>query len=59
MSWGKQERKEPFKSKCDSDMCWDYFMAYGVIKSIYMSAFVESALAPKLPLSKHCVFPTP
>jgi hypothetical protein len=28
---GNNERKEPFKSKCDSGTCWAYFMAYGVI----------------------------
>jgi hypothetical protein len=28
---GNSERKEPFRSKCDSGMCWAYFMAYGVI----------------------------
>jgi hypothetical protein len=28
---GNSERKEPFKSKCDSGTCWAYFMAYGVI----------------------------
>jgi hypothetical protein len=38
---GNSERKEPFNSKCDSGMCWAYFMAYCVIKSISMSAFVE------------------
>jgi hypothetical protein len=31
MSKGEQERKEPFRSKCDSGTCWAYFMAYGVI----------------------------
>jgi hypothetical protein len=56
---GKQERKEPSKSKCDSEVCWAYFMAYRVIWSISMSAFVEGALALELPLSKHYVFPTP
>jgi hypothetical protein len=59
MSQGKQERKEPFKSKCDSETCWAYFMAYGVIWSISMSAFVEGALALELPLSRRYVFPTP
>jgi hypothetical protein len=42
---GNNERKKPFKSKCDSGMSWAYFMAYGVIKSISMSTFVEGALA--------------
>jgi hypothetical protein len=45
MSRGKQERKEPFKSKCDSGTHQDYFIAYGVTKSTSMSAFVEGALA--------------
>jgi hypothetical protein len=53
------ERKEPFKSKCDSNMDRGYFMAYGVIESISMSAFVEGALALELPLSKHYIFPNP
>jgi hypothetical protein len=48
-----------FESKCDSEACWAYFMAYGVIWSISMSAFVEGALALELPLSRHYVFPTP
>jgi hypothetical protein len=56
---GKQERKEPFKSKCDSETCWAYFMAYGIIWSISMSAFVEGVLALELPLSRRYVFPTP
>jgi hypothetical protein len=59
MSQGKQERKEPFESKCDSGMCWAYFMAYGVIESISMSTFVEGPLALELPLSKLNIFPTP
>jgi hypothetical protein len=59
MSGGSSERKEPFKSKCDSGTCWGYFMAYGVIESISMSAFVEGVLALELPLSKCYVFPTP
>jgi hypothetical protein len=42
---GNNERKEPFKGKCDSGMCCAYFMDYGVIKSISMSAFVGGALA--------------
>jgi hypothetical protein len=42
---GSIERKEPFKSTCDSDMDRGYFMACGVIESISMSAFVEGALA--------------
>jgi hypothetical protein len=37
---GNSERKESFKSKCDNGMCLDYSMAYGVIQSISMSAFV-------------------
>jgi hypothetical protein len=41
---GNNESKEPFTSKCDSGMCWAYFMAYGVIESIFMSAFVEVCL---------------
>jgi hypothetical protein len=53
------ERKEPFKRKCDSGTCSSYFMAYGVIESISMSAFVEGALALELPLSKHYIFPNP
>ena len=56
---GNNERKEPFKSKCDSGTCWAYFMAYGVIESISMSAFVEGALALELPLSKRYFFQTP
>jgi hypothetical protein len=56
---GNNARKEPFKSKCDSGMCRVYFMAYGVIESISMSAFVEGALALELPLSKRYVFPNP
>jgi hypothetical protein len=58
-SEGNNERKETFKSKCDSGTCWAYFMAYGVIESISMSAFVEDALALELPLSKCYVFPNP
>jgi len=50
MSRGKQERKEPFKSKCCSGMCWGYFMVYGVIYSISMSTFVKGALSPEIPL---------
>jgi hypothetical protein len=38
------KEKKPFKSKWDNDMNWVYFMAYGVIKSIYMSAFEEGVL---------------
>jgi hypothetical protein len=34
-------------------------MAYGVIESISMSAFVEVALALGLPLSKRYIFPNP
>jgi hypothetical protein len=56
---GNSERKEPFKSKCDSGTCWAYFMAYGVIESISMNAFVEGVLALELPLSKRYVFPNP
>jgi hypothetical protein len=37
---GSSEKKEPFESKCDSGTYWAYFMAYGVIESISMSAFV-------------------
>jgi hypothetical protein len=57
MSRGSSEKKEHFKNKCDSGMCWAYFVAYGVIESISMSAFVEGALALDLPLSKRYVFP--
>jgi hypothetical protein len=57
MSRGNIKRKEPFKSKCDSDMDRDYFMAYGLIESISMRTFVEGALSLELPLSKHYVFP--
>jgi hypothetical protein len=39
-----RKEKKPFKSKCDSETCWAYFMAYGIIWSISMSAFVEGAL---------------
>jgi hypothetical protein len=53
---GSSERKEPFMSKCDSCTCWAYFMDYGVIESISMSAFVEGALVLELPLSKRYVF---
>jgi hypothetical protein len=42
---GNDERKKPFKSKCDSGMNWAHFMTYGVIKSISMSASIEGALA--------------
>jgi hypothetical protein len=56
---GNSERKEPFKNKSDNRTCWAYFMAYGVIESISMSAFVEGALALELPLLKHYVFPNP
>jgi hypothetical protein len=56
---GNSERKEPLKSKYDSGTCWAYFMAYGVIESISMSAFVEGALDLELSLSKHYVFPNP
>ena len=56
---GSNERKEPFKSKCDSDMGRGYSMAYGVIESISMSTFVEGVLALELPLSKCYVFPNP
>jgi hypothetical protein len=59
MSRGKQEIKEPFKSKCGSETCWAYFMAYGVMWSISMSAFLEGALALELLLSRCYVFPTP
>ena len=41
---GNGERKKPFKSKCDSGMSWAFFVGYGVIKSISMSAFVEGEL---------------
>jgi hypothetical protein len=56
---GNSERKEPFKSKCDSGMCWVYFTAYGIIEFVFISAFVEGAIALELPLSKHYVFPNP
>jgi hypothetical protein len=56
---GNSERKEPFKSECDGGTCWAYFMAYGVIESISMSAFVEGAPALELPLSNCYVFPNP
>jgi hypothetical protein len=49
---GNSERREPFKSKCDSGTCWAYFMAYGVMESISMSASGESGLALELPLPK-------
>jgi hypothetical protein len=58
-SLGKQERKKPLKSKYDSETCWAYFMAYGIILSISMSAFVEGMLALELPLSRRYVFPNP
>jgi hypothetical protein len=56
---GNNERKEPFKSKCDNGMCWAYFMAYGVIEFVSMSTFVKGALALELPLFKCYVFPNP
>jgi hypothetical protein len=56
---GNSQRKEPLNSKCDSGTCWAYFMAYGVIESISMSAFVAGVLALELPLSKCYVFPNP
>jgi hypothetical protein len=56
---GNNERKEPFKSKCDDGTCWAYFMARGVIESISMRTFIEGVLALELPLSKHYIFPNP
>jgi hypothetical protein len=52
MSQGEHKRKKLFKSKYDSETCWAYFMAYGVIWSISMSAFEEGALSLELPLSR-------
>jgi hypothetical protein len=49
---GNSERREPFKSKCDSGTCWAYFMAYGAMESISMSASGESGLALELSLPK-------
>jgi hypothetical protein len=52
-------KKEPFKSMYDSETCCAYFMVYGIIWAISMSAFVEDALALELPLSRRHVFPNP
>jgi hypothetical protein len=53
VSRGKQEIKEPFKTKCDSGTHWGYFTIYGVTGSTSMSTFVEGVLALELPLYKH------
>jgi hypothetical protein len=56
---GSSERNEPFKSKCDSDMDRGYFIAYGVIESISMSAFLEGAMALSYHFLSAMFFQTP